>query len=56
MIFWWQRGRLSWKTDVLPLLPFFAVGRGRGLLTAWVERKLIGAEGAAFEFTLVERC
>ena len=27
-----------------------------GLFTAWVERKLIGAEGADFDLTLVERC
>ena len=27
-----------------------------GLLTAWVERTLIGAEGADFELSIVERC
>jgi protein O-mannosyl-transferase len=56
VIFWWQRGRLSWRRDVLPLVPFFAIGATAGLFTAWVERKLIGAEGAAFDLTLVERC
>ena len=56
VIFWWQRGRLSWRRDVLPLVPFFVLGRGGGMFTAWVERKLIGAEGAAFDLTLVERC
>jgi protein O-mannosyl-transferase len=56
VIFWWQRGRLSWRRDVLPLLPFFAIGAAAGTFTAWVERKLIGAEGAAFDLTLVERC
>ena len=56
VIFWWQRGRLSWRRDVLPLVPFFVLGAVAGLLTAWVERKLIGAEGAAFELTIVERC
>ena len=30
VIFWWQRGRLSWRRDVLPLVPFFRVGRGGG--------------------------
>ena len=30
VIIWWKRGRLSWKTDVLPLLPFFLSGRGGG--------------------------
>jgi tetratricopeptide (TPR) repeat protein len=56
VIFWWQRGRLSWRRDVLPLTPFFMVGATAGVITAWVERKLIGAEGAAFELTVVERC
>jgi protein O-mannosyl-transferase len=56
VIFWWQRGKLSWKQDVLPLIPFFLAGIGTGLLTAWVERKFIGAEGSEFHFSLVERC
>ena len=53
--FWWKRGTLSWKHDVLPIVPFFVIGAAAGLVTIWVERKLIGAEGHAFEFTMVER-
>ncbi len=56
VLFWWQRGKLSWKRDVLPLIPFFGAGLGAGLLTAWVERKFIGAEGSEFHFSLIERC
>ena len=55
VVFWWQRGRLSWRRDVLPLAPFFVLGAVAGGFTAWVERKLIGAEGPAFALTLVER-
>jgi tetratricopeptide (TPR) repeat protein len=55
VIFWWQRGGLSWKKDVMPLLPFFTLGAGCGVLTAWVERKFIGATGIEFELTAVER-
>lgn len=55
VVFWWQRGRLSWRRDVLPLVPYFTLGAAAGLLTAWVERKLIGAEGAAFELGILER-
>jgi tetratricopeptide (TPR) repeat protein len=55
VVFWWQRGRLRWRQDVRPLVPFGVLGIGAGLLTAWVERTQIGAEGAAFHFTLVER-
>ncbi len=37
------------------LIPFFLLGALAGLFTAWVERKLIGAEGAPFELSLVQR-
>jgi tetratricopeptide (TPR) repeat protein len=56
VILWWQRGRLRWREDVLPILPLFAIGIAGGLLTAWVERAQIGAEGPAFQFTFIERC
>jgi hypothetical protein len=55
LVAWWQRGRLSWRRDVVPLLPFFALGIAGGLFTAWVERQYIRAEGAAFDFTIVDR-
>jgi tetratricopeptide (TPR) repeat protein len=56
VIFWWQRGRLSWRRDVAPLLPWFVLGAVAGIFTAWVERKLIGAEGVEFELSLFARC
>jgi protein O-mannosyl-transferase len=55
VIFWWQRGTLSLKRDLAPLLPFFQLGAAGGIVTAWVERKLIGAEGADFELSLLQR-
>jgi tetratricopeptide (TPR) repeat protein len=55
VIFWWQRGGLSWRRDVRPLIPFFLLGAVAGCFTAWVERNLIGAEGASFELTILER-
>jgi tetratricopeptide (TPR) repeat protein len=55
VIFWWQRGTLSWKRDIVPLLPFFLLGAAAGVVTAVIERKLIGAEGAEFEMTILER-
>ena len=56
VVLWWQRGRLTWRRDVIPLLPFFVPGAAGGLLTAWIERTLIGAQGVEFQFTLVDRC
>ncbi len=55
-IFWWKRGKIDWKQDIVPLLPFFAVGMACGLFTAWVEKKFIGAQGGEFAFSFVERC
>ena len=55
VVFWWQRGKLSWKQDVLPLIPFFMLGIGAGLFTAWVERKYVGASGSGYDFTFIER-
>ena len=55
VIVWWRRGRLEWKRDVLPLLPWFAFGISAGLFTSWVERTFIGARGADFLLTPVQR-
>jgi tetratricopeptide (TPR) repeat protein len=55
VVLWWRNGRLSWRRDGLPLLPWFAAGISSGLFTAWVERHYVGAEGASFDLTLVDR-
>lgn len=57
VIFWWQRGRLAWRRDVLPLLPWLAVGASAGLFTAWVESapQFIGAQGPEHALTLPQR-
>jgi tetratricopeptide (TPR) repeat protein len=56
VVLWWKRGRLSWKTDVVPLVPFFAVGTVLGIISAWMERTNVGATGADFQFSFVDRC
>jgi protein O-mannosyl-transferase len=57
VVLWWKRGNLSWKRDVVPLLPFFAIGITAGLLTAWVERTyIIGAGSVAFDLGTLQRC
>lgn len=55
VVFWWQRGRLEWRRDVVPLLPWFAMGAGSGLFTAHFERVLIGAQGADFNLGAMDR-
>jgi len=56
VVFWWRRGRLSWRGDVVPLLPFFLAGAGAGLFTAWVEQAYIGAQGSRFDLGFLQRC
>ena len=55
VILWWQRGRLEWRRDVRPLVPWFALGAGVGLVTSWVERAYIGAQGADFAMSAAQR-
>ncbi len=52
---WYRRGRLSWRTDILPLLPWLLLGIAAGLGTLWVEKTHIGATGDAFALTALER-
>lgn len=54
LLIWWKRGRLSLR-DVLPLLPFFALGAGAGMITSWMEKVRVGAQGKDWDFSLVER-
>src|SRR5207245_4241604 len=56
VLFWWKRGRLSWRADVLPLLPFFAAAAGIGWFTARYEAEVVGAQGAAFDLSFGARC
>ncbi len=55
VIFWWRHGKLDRKRDVRPLIPWLAIGMCSGLFTAWVERKYIGASGADFVLTPLQR-
>lgn len=56
VVFWWRRGKLSWKQDVFPLIPFFAASITAGLFTSAMERQLVGAHGVEFNFSIVGRC
>ncbi|PAW66685.1 MAG: hypothetical protein B9S34_07450 [Opitutia bacterium Tous-C1TDCM] len=52
---WWRRGRIAWRTDTLPLLPWLVLGVGAGLGTAWLETNQIGAAGSDFALGPLER-
>jgi len=55
-VLWWRRGRLRLRDDVMPSLPFFGLGIGAGLFTAWVERNFVGAHGTVFQLSILQRC
>ena len=55
-VLWWRRGQLRLRDDVVPSLPFFGLGIGAGLFTAWVERNFVGAHGTAFQLSILQRC
>lgn len=56
IVFWWKRGSLRLRRDVLPLAPFFALGLIAAILTVWVEQKFCAEHGETFNFSLLERC
>lgn len=56
VVLWWRRGRLEWKHDVMPLLPWFGLGIAAGALTEYVETTFIGARGPQFALTFGQRC
>jgi len=56
IVFWWKRGSLSPRRDVLPLAPFFALGIIAAVMTVWVEQKFCAEHGETFNFSLLDRC
>lgn len=55
VVLWWQRGRLEWRRDVLPLVPFIVVGAGMGLLSTWWELEYNRCVGPEFHLTGLQR-
>ncbi len=53
--FWSKRGRLDWRRDWMPLIPWLATGAAIGLFTSWVEQHYLGAKGQDFNLPLLER-
>ena len=55
LVLWWKKGRLVWQ-DWLPTIPFFGAGLTLGLVTSWLERTHVGAQGTEWAFGFPERC
>src|SRR5438094_4859700 len=56
VIFWWKRGAISWRRDVVPLVPFFFLSAAAGLMTSWVEYGNIAYKARILDFSLLDRC
>ncbi len=56
LLAWWKRGRILWRADVLPTVPFFVLAIGLGQFNSWIEKHHLGAQGSHWAFTLPERC
>ncbi len=54
LIGWWKSGTVK-RRDLWALLPFFLVGLALGWCTIWIERHHVGALGAAWSLTFLER-
>jgi Flp pilus assembly protein TadD len=55
VVFWWKRGRLEWRRDFRPLLPWLALGAVAGLFSSWVEQHYLGAKGQGFDLPFLAR-
>jgi tetratricopeptide (TPR) repeat protein len=55
LLAWWKRGRLRWREDVLPTIPFFALAIGLAIEVSWLEKHHVGAQGADWDFSWFER-
>ena len=54
LVLWWKRRSFDWK-KLYSLLPFFVLGITAGILTIWMERKVVGAVGQTWELSFIER-
>src|SRR5438552_1782474 len=56
VILWWKRGAISWRRDVVPLVPFFFLSAAAGLMTSWVEYGNIAYKARILDLSLLDRC
>jgi Flp pilus assembly protein TadD len=54
LLLWWKHGKIS-RRDALALVPVIALGLGFGLMTVWLEKYHVGAEGKDFNLSAIER-
>lgn len=55
-IFWWKRGAISWRRDVVPVVPFVVLSAAAGLMTSTIESGNIAYRTRLLDLSLVDRC
>jgi tetratricopeptide (TPR) repeat protein len=55
IVLWWKRGKLEWKRDVQPLVPFIVLGIMAGLFSLWMEREFSGAQREITDLSITQR-
>jgi tetratricopeptide (TPR) repeat protein len=55
ILLWWKRGRIT-RRDLLPLVPFVVLAAALGSVTLWMEHGHVGAQGAEWRLSFVQRC
>jgi tetratricopeptide (TPR) repeat protein len=55
-IFWWKRGAISWRRDIVPVVPFLLLSGATGLMTRWVEYGNIAYRARDLDFSFLDRC
>ncbi len=54
LVLWWKSRRVKWN-DLWSLVPFFILGAASGLVTAWLEKHHVKAEGADWSLDVTQR-
>ncbi len=55
LLVWWKNGRVE-RRDVLATAPLFVLGVASGFMTTWMEKHSVGANGAEWALSFVQRC
>lgn len=54
LLLWWKRDKIK-GIDIIHLIPFFLIGISLALLTVWLEKVHVGAEGAEWSMPFFDR-
>src|SRR5215831_17304156 len=55
VIFWWKRGAISWRRDIVPVVPFIFLSATAGLITRWFENTGIGYRATILDLSQLDR-